>query len=91
MSPGITYIIFHAQSSHNPAQIQGERHRLQFKGRKYQRICGHDLKQPQGVPLSPRVCGRGHRLVLLVTLDHLWTNYHQHMGVVSVLSGQSRV
>ena len=38
MSAGITYIIFHAQSSHNPAQIQGESHGLQFKGWKYQRI-----------------------------------------------------
>ena len=60
MSPGITHITFHAQSSYIAAQIQGERHRLQFKGRKYQRICGHDLKQQQGVPLSPRVCRRGH-------------------------------
>ena len=67
MSAGITFVIFRAQSSHNPAQIQGESHGLQFKGWKYQRICGHDLKQPQGVPLSPRVHGRGHRLVLLVS------------------------
>jgi len=48
MSAGITFVIFRAQSSHNPAQIQGESHGLQFKGWKYQRICGHDLNNHKG-------------------------------------------
>ena len=30
MSTGVTYIVFCAQSSYDPAQIQGESHGLQF-------------------------------------------------------------